>query len=289
LLVLAIDLPICGKVSKNGSVQLPQVIEDTIMSSSHVFDRQEKILQFLSQDKKLSIGTLAAKLKVSDWTVRRDLNELEQRQQVRRIHGGVVLVVRPEELHQREFDAANQSEAKARIGKTAAQLVKQGQFIVLAAGTTTTQVALALRGRHDINIMTNALNIALDLSREAGIQMTCTGGAVNGNYYTLTGPVTERALAAHYYDLAIVGVSGIDLEKGITVNSQLNAAAINLMLQHASKRMIVADHTKFSQVSYAYLTTMKDINIIITDRLPSAAFMKHFERTDTQVIVAPEA
>jgi len=259
-----------------------------MMSSSQVFDRQEKILQFLSQNNKMTIGALAEKLKVSDWTVRRDLTELEQRQQVRRIHGGAVLMLRPEDLQQREFDAENQAEAKARIGKAAAQMVRQGQFIVLAAGTTTTQVALALRGRHDINIMTNALNIALDLSREAGLQMTCTGGAVNGHYYTLTGPVTERALAAHYYDLAIIGVSGIDLDKGITVNSPLNAAAITLMLQHASKRMIVADHTKFSRVSYAYLTTMKDIDIVVTDRQPAAAFLKHFEQTDTQVVVASE-
>jgi DeoR/GlpR family transcriptional regulator of sugar metabolism len=200
-----------------------------------------------------------------------------------------VLTVRTEDLHLREFDAESQAEAKAKIGKTAAQIVKQGQFIVLAAGTTTTQVALALKERYDINIMTNALNIALDLSREAGIQMTCTGGAVNGNYYTLTGPVTERALAAHYYDLAIIGVSGIDLDKGITVNSQLNAAAINLMLQHASKRMIVADHTKFSQVSYAYLAAIQDIDLIVTDRLPSTAFLKQFERTGTQLVVAAES
>jgi len=90
-----------------------------MMSSSQVFDRQEKILQFLSQNNKMTIGALAEKLKVSDWTVRRDLTELEQRQQVRRIHGGAVLMLRPEDLQQREFDAENQAEAKARIGKAA--------------------------------------------------------------------------------------------------------------------------------------------------------------------------
>ena len=258
------------------------------MSHSHVFDRQEKILQLLTQNNRLTIGELSSKLRVSGWTIRRDLTELENRQQIHRTHGGATLSLLPQVLQQHEFNETEQAKAKARIGLTAAQIVKQGQFIVLAAGTTTMQVALALKGRQDIDIMTNALNIAFDLSRESGIRLTCTGGAVNGSYYTLTGPVTERALSAHYYDLAIVGVSGIDLNKGITVNSQLNAAAITLMLEHASKKIVVADHTKFNQVSYAYLTTFQAIDIIVTDRLPSTAFLKQFERTGLELIVAPE-
>lgn len=259
---------------------------DTTMKHTHVFQRREKILQILRQKQQVTVEHLAQQINVSGWTIRRDLAELEALGQIRRWYGGAELAIGPGQLPQLEFNAQAQSAAKAAIGKAAAQLIKSNQFVALAAGTTTTQVALALRGREGIAIMTNALNIAQELSREPGIRLTCAGGEVHGDYYTLTGPVTERALSTHYYDLAVVGVSGISIEQGFTVNSQANAVSIAIMLRHAARRIVVADHTKFGKVSYALLASLADVHMIVTDTLPSPAYQEGLRSAGTELIVA---
>lgn len=256
------------------------------MKHTHVFQRREKILQLLRQKSEISVAELAAQVNVSDWTIRRDLAMLEETQQVRRHYGGVALALEAAQLNQMAFNAQDQASAKASIGRAAAQFIKSHQFVALAAGTTTTQVGLALRGRSDIAIMTNALNIAQELSRETGIRVTCAGGEVHGDYYTLTGPVTERALSTHYYDVAVVGVSGISLEQGFSVNSQSNAASISIMLQNAHRRIVVADHTKFGKVSYAFLAKLSDIHVIVTDAAPSEAFRQQLQAVGTTLVVA---
>jgi len=258
------------------------------MKHTHVFQRREKILQILRQKHQISVEQLAQQVHVSDWTIRRDLAEMEQARQVRRYYGGVALAIEPEELHAMAFNAETQAAAKAAIGRAAAQLVKSNQFVALAAGTTTTQVGLALRGRTNLAIMTNALNIAQELSREPGIRVTCAGGEVHGDYYTLTGPVTERALSTHYYDVAIVGVSGISIDQGFSVNSQTNAVSINIMLRNAHKRIVVADHTKFDRVSYAFLAHLSEIHTIVTDAVPPPAFARHLESIGAALVIASE-
>lgn len=256
------------------------------MKHTHVFQRREKILQILRQKRQMSVEQLARQVNVSDWTIRRDLAEMEIARLVRRYYGGVALAIEPDALHAMAFNAETQAAAKAAIGRAAAQLIKTNQFVALAAGTTTTQVGLALRGRSNLAIMTNALNIAQELSREPGIQVTCAGGEVHGDYYTLTGPVTERALSTHYYDVAVVGVSGISIEQGFSVNSQANAVSINIMLRNAHKRIVVADHTKFGRVSYAFLAHLSDIHIIVTDAAPPPAFIRHLESIGTTLVIA---
>ncbi len=234
----------------------------------------------------MSIEQLAQQVHVSDWTIRRDLAALEAQRQVQRYYGGARLAQEARQPDQFEMHAQQQAAAKSAIGRAAAQMITSHQFVALAAGTTTTCVAQALRGRTALHIMTNALNIAQELSREPGILLTCAGGEVHGDYYTLTGPVTERALSAHYYDLAVVGISGISPERGFTVNSQANAASISIMLRNAHRKMVVADHTKFGKVSYAFLALPAGIDILVTDRPPPPELRRYLEQAGMQIIIA---
>jgi DeoR/GlpR family transcriptional regulator of sugar metabolism len=258
------------------------------MKHTHVFQRREKILQILRQRGELTIEQLQSQLGVSGWTVRRDLAALEELAQVRRHYGGVALASGGAALPQLEQNAQKEAAAKAAIGRATAHLIASGQFVALAAGATTTQVALALRGREGLAIMTNALNIAQELSREPGIRLTCAGGEVHGDYYTLTGPVTERTLSMHYYDLAVIGVSGVSIERGFTVSSQANAASINIMLRNANRRIVVADHAKFGAISYVFLAHLADVDVIVTDASPPPAFRQHLERVGTEIVIAGE-
>lgn len=251
--------------------------------------RQEKIVHILMELERVSIRELAAQLSVSSWTIRRELAPLEDRQIVRRFHGGVALI--DATLFQKNnFDdnVTEAYEAKERIGQIAARLLLADDSIVLGGGTTTTEVARHLKLRKHLRIMTNALNIALELSRNPNIHVTCTGGSVDGDFYSLIGSVAERALNAHYFDVAVIGVSGISPSAGLTVSSQANAAVLSIMIEHSRKCIVVADHSKFGQVCFAQVAPLSKIDTIVTDTRPNAASLDELRALKVRLLSADE-
>jgi DeoR/GlpR family transcriptional regulator of sugar metabolism len=262
------------------------------MSGSRSISRQDKILHLLSQQHSMSVHDLSRHLRVSGWTVRRDLVALEERGQIARHHGGVTIhitsILPPPLTPRIEDDAEACAVAKQRIGLTAAQLLRSGQHVVISAGTTTLQVALALRSLppRRLDIVTNALDIAQELATVPDIAVTCTGGDVHGDYYTLTGPVAERALRSYFFDVAVIGVSGLTAREGLTVNSQLNAVTMDIMVRHATQVIVVADHTKLGQVSFAQLATLDAIDTLVTDAPPPDELNEQLAAAGVTVLVA---
>ncbi len=266
-----------------------QEIFETSMFNARSLVRQEKIVHILMELERASNQELAAQLGVSNWTIRRDLAQLEERQIVGRYHGGVALVdtsfvKRPSFAH----IAQDAAEAKARIGQAAARLLPVDQTIVLGGGTTTTEVARHLKVRKHLRIMTNSLNIAMELSQNSDLHVTCTGGSADGDFYSLTGSVAERALSAHYFDVAVIGVGGVSIEAGLTVSSQSNAVVLSLMIEHARRCIVVADHSKFGKVGFAHLASLNRISTLVMDSTPEALYCEEFRRLHIPLIVADE-
>lgn len=263
------------------------------MKGSRSVDRQEKILQLLVAQKTLSINELAGVLEVSGWTVRRELNKMEDQRIVKRAHGTVTLIEAPDSLSllmesEIEQDVDPLHEAKQQIGETAVRLLRCQRHIALGAGSTTTQVAQALQSCSDIKVMTNGLNIAMTLSRQPAIELICTGGSVHGSYYTLTGPEAERALRAHFFDVAVIGVSGIAAKEGLTVNSQLNAFTMRIMVEQSRKIMVVADHSKIGEVRFAQLAPLEVVDWLVTDVRPSPDFCAQLQLHGVELVVSSE-
>ena len=247
-------------------------------SGSRLLKRQEEILQILAKHDSISIRELAEILDVSGWTVRRDLGRMAQDGMVQRQHGFVSLAI-PQpiapfttfEKRSRENSAAKQS-----IGRAAAQLLKSDQTIAIGAGTTTTQVAreLALLNQKSLHIMTNALNIAMELAQCRHLKVTCTGGDVRSDHYTLSGPVAERALRAHFYDVAVIGVSGVTEKEGLTLNGQLDSIALQIMIEQSRRLIVVADSPKIGQVHFVHLAPLSNVDVMVIDRSVPPAFCK---------------
>jgi DeoR/GlpR family transcriptional regulator of sugar metabolism len=262
------------------------------MTGSRQLVRQEAILRILMDGGEVTVGELAGKLQVSGWTIRRELNRLEELGLVQRHHGGASLVRSAESqalIDTGDFlqNAGLHLAAKQRIGQAAARLLRSSyQHMALGAGTTTTQVARCLKDRQGLFIVTNALNIALDLAHHPGLQVICTGGTVHGDYYTLTGPVAERALKSHYFDVAVIGVSGITCDEGLTVSSQLNAVTLGIMIEHSRRLIVVADHSKIGRVCFAHLAPLAAVDILVTDKRPAQDFCARLERDGVDLIVA---
>lgn len=262
------------------------------MTSSRLLKRQEQILRILAENDSVPVSALAEELGVSGWTVRRDLSRMAREGMVQRRHGTVSPVVPQPVPPIDTFEQRSRENlaSKQGIGRAAAHLLKSNQYVVVGAGTTTTQVSreLARLDHKPMHITTNALNIAMELALRPNLQVTCTGGDVRSDHYTLTGPVAERALRAHYYDVAVIGVSGITAEEGLTVNSQLDSIALQIMIEQSRRLMVVADSSKVGLINFVHLAPLDKVGVIVMDRDAPAAFRQELAELGVELVVGDD-
>ncbi len=243
--------------------------------------RSKEILQQLLRDGELSVERLAKRLKISTSTVRRELTELERAGLLRRTHGGAMRVepmLYEPFRHVSSFSAQEQLHAaeKRRIGLAAAEIIRDGEIIALGAGTTTTQVARSIRHRKGITVVTNAVNIAMELSHRADLKIIVTGGLMSGDWFALTGPTGISAVGEMFYDKVFIGVDGVHSEHGLTTNYPDQAAIHRAMMRQSRQRIVVADHTKIGDIGTALIAPVTDVDLLITDNKASPRALNPF-------------
>jgi len=239
--------------------------------SSVSADRGELILQELLRNGHVLVDGLAKSFNVSAATIRRDLTELERQGLLRRNHGGAVPVapmLYEAFRHVSSFQEQEQEcvAEKRRIGLAAAGLINDGEIIAIGAGTTTTQVARSIRHRKAITVLTNAVNIAMELSHLPDIKVCVTGGYLSGDWFAVVGDMAQRNVCEIFVDKAFIGVDGIHPEHGLTTNYPDQAAIHRTMMRQARQRVVVADHRKIGLVGTSLIWPAADIDILVTDK-----------------------
>jgi DeoR family transcriptional regulator of aga operon len=229
-----------------------------------------EILQVLAVDGAADVGALAARLGVSEATIRRDLQLLEEQRMLARTHGGAVASDVMYELPLRYKAARHQAE-KGRIAREAATRVVDGSVVGLTGGTTTTEVARALLERQGLTVVTNALNIAGELAIRSELKLVVTGGTARPESYELVGPLAERALDDMNLDIAIVGVDGIAPAEGLTTHHEVEAHTNRTMLDRARTVVVVADSSKLGLVAFARICPLEAVDELITDVVADAS------------------
>jgi DeoR family transcriptional regulator of aga operon len=263
------------------------------MPSSKALKRQDYIRTLLETCGEVSAKDLADRLNVSVWTVRRDLNSLEHCGVLRRYYGGADPVHGADEASMfttrssfRVYAEVN-LEAKRCIGLAAARLLHYGERVALSGGTTTLEAAKALKKtRFKGEVVTNALDIALELAEVPDIRVVCTGGDVLPRYHTLVGADTEHMLKLHHFDVAVIGVTGISLHNGITVNRQVDATALELMMSHSLRTILVADRSKFGRVCFAPFSPDVSIDVLVTDAPLPVEYCEYLEMRRIKIVIA---
>jgi DeoR family transcriptional regulator of aga operon len=233
--------------------------------------RVKAILNELQESGSVSINDLCDRFEASVATVRRDLQQLEEQGLLRRTHGGAVSI---EPLFYEAFkkDASyvdlvgRNADEKRRIGRAAAELVQQGNTIALTPGTTTTEVVRCLRYEGGIKVVTNTVNVAMELSKRKDIEVFVTGGHLRGDWFSLVGPAAVDSLRQTYVDIAFLGADGIHPSAGLTCHSPEEAAVNRVMLTQAKKRIAVADRSKFGVIASWKMCPIEDCDLIITDK-----------------------
>ncbi len=233
--------------------------------------REEKIMRLLLSRGSATIDDLLDAIGTSAPSLRRDLSRLENRGLVRRTHGGAMLV---EPLlyepfrYDTSFQAREQRAAaeKRRIALAAADLIQPNETVGITAGTTTTQVGRALRHRANIKVVTNAINIGMELCNQPGMRTSITGGTLPYAWsFSLTGPAAIRFMDDVYLDKVILNVVGLHPERGCTTLEQDEALTFRAMVRQAREVIVVADSSKLGKISSSLICPVAEVHTLVTD------------------------
>jgi DeoR family transcriptional regulator of aga operon len=253
--------------------------------------RSEQIIKLLLRVGSATVEEILEVAGSSAPSIRRDLARLENRGLIRRTHGGATLV---EPLlyepfrYDSTFLAREQrfAEEKRRIGLAAAELVQANETVGLTAGTTTTHIGRSLRHREKIQVVTNAINIGMELCNQPGIRTYLTGGVVPWAWsFSLTGNAALTFLDDMYMDKVFLSVTGLDEERGATTLEADEALVYRKMVKQSKQVIVATDSSKLGKVSPAFICPSSEIHILITDTGATKESLSEFERQGTRVLV----
>lgn len=258
--------------------------------STNAAKRAEIILQELSLHGRVDAEQLSLRLQVNSSTIRRDLERLEQQNLLRRVHGGA-LPVDALTYSAYAYDLTFQknmrlqSEEKAQIARVALGMIQPGDTIALSPGTTTTHLARAIRQSQiqPLTIVTNALNIAMELNGLKNITLTLIGGLLLPDFFALVGPLAEQSLKQIYSSKAFIGVTGLSPEHGLTGPNQLEALTHRLTIEHALRTIVLTDHTKLGKVVLHAIAPTSSIHTLVTGREAAPDILAKFKELGLEI------
>lgn len=257
----------------NGSMQNPAA-------------RQNYILQTLKGQGYVTVSDLSDELQVSEVTIRRDLQSLEERNLLYRTHGGAT-PTNPFVYDRPVSEKAQQhSDEKRRIGEAAAKLVEPNDSLILASGTTMIQVARHLNGKPQLTVVTNAMNVAMELLHLPRIEIFFLGGMMRLTSTSTAGPTAESMIQQHACRLLFMGVDGFDIDHGLTTSNALEAHLNREMIAAAQQTVVVTDSSKFGLRGFSRICRVEDIDMVITDSNVPEPFVQRLEDQDIIVSIA---
>ncbi|ACL63190.1 transcriptional regulator, DeoR family (plasmid) [Methylobacterium nodulans ORS 2060] len=250
--------------------------------------RLNGIVDALRDGRVRSTAELALQFGVSEMTLRRDLDHLGRRGLVRRVHGGARAAAGADPGYHRR--AEENAAAKHRVGQAAAQLVTPGSCVYLDAGTTAREVgrAIAERARAEgltARIVTHAVNIGAELAGIVGLSVHQLGGEVDPGTLAATGPALVTELRGLNFDLYFMGVTGIDPERGMTNSTPVGLEVKRAAMSRARETWVVADVSKWRQVSAYYIASMDAITGLVTDAAQNSRPHLEIERASLKLKV----
>ena len=250
-------------------------------------DRRGQLLEMIRQRGFASLPDLAAELAVSESTIRRDLDYLEDSGTAQRTHGGVFYTGPSPKLAHFDTRQASEWEKKRQIAAAAARLIADGDTVLLDGGSTTYELAQQLVGR-PLQVVTNSLPVATLLSASDTIDLVLIGGYIHSRTGVSLGPYANEMLAELNVRRAVLSVAGIN-HRGFYNSNLLLVETERAMMQSADEVIIVADSTKFGHTSLAHLCDLNRPDRVVVDDGISDEWKAHLEAAGVSVVSAPTA
>jgi DeoR/GlpR family transcriptional regulator of sugar metabolism len=223
--------------------------------------REERIIDLLRRGENLSVTDQSKALAVSAVTVRANLKSLEEKGMILRTRGGAVPAFHPDLLERRGSRTAE----KERIAKAAAELVKDGEQIMITNGTSSALVGRYLLGKRNIQIVTNSTLLLQYARVNPNIDLTLVGGSFRPSVEAVVGTETLNSIDQYHVELTITGADGFTIEHGITTQLAENAEIVRKMCAHAQRRILVADSSKYGARGFVKILPLEIFDLVITD------------------------
>ena len=247
------------------------------------------ILTALQQSGRVSVDSLSEQLGVSVVTIRRDLDALEQKGLLQRTHGGAASIeplfyepFRRDQSFMAQVERA--AEEKRRIGRAAAALITPGETIALTPGTTTTEVIRGLPMNYNITVVTNTVNVAMELSKRKDVYVFVTGGHLHGEWFSLVGSAALKSLENMLINTMFIGADGRDAKWGASCFNADEAELNSTMMNLARRRVAVVDSGKLGIIANWRICSVTELNILVTDTKASDSEIEPFQKLGIEVM-----
>ncbi|TDG00698.1 DeoR/GlpR family DNA-binding transcription regulator [Paenibacillus piri] len=249
-------------------------------------ERLIEIVKYLEKHKRISIETICELVDVSRDTARRDIIKLEEQGHILRTRGGAILPTLSKTIanyNERLRDETTTSSKRA-IGKLAASLLHDGDYLLLDASTTVQSAAEQIETRGHV-VITNSIDIAGILNQKEGISIHLLGGVLHPEHRYIYGSRALEMLGDYYVHKLIMGIGAI-AEDGITTPHEEDGYILKEMMRRADQVVLLADHTKFGKRQFHRISGLEKIDILITDREPDVSMKEAMLRHEIDIMIA---
>jgi DeoR/GlpR family transcriptional regulator of sugar metabolism len=252
-----------------------------------VAERHQRIVEVVNQKKSIRVSELANLFSVTDETIRRDLEKLEKEKKLARSHGGAVSIAASQDGPEIPFQEREVMyvEEKKEIAQEAVKHIVETDKILLDASTTAWYVAKNLPNI-PVTVLTNSVNVVLELSKKSKVTVISTGGTLLAKSLSYVGPLAERSLDLYHVNKAFLSCKGIHFERGISESNEQQARVKQKMIEIADTTYILADHHKFHFQAFAHVSPLTKVERIITDSNSSDQNIDSLQEIGLEVIKA---
>lgn len=240
-------------------------------------ERRNLILEKLQEEKRVVVSELSQLYNVSEETIRRDLDKLENEGYAIKSYGGAV--INENMSIDMPFNVRKNRNVlgKQKIAEIVADMIRDGDQIMLDASTTAVFVAKVIKEKQRLTVITNSIEIMIELADVSGWNIISTGGTMKEGYLALLGSKAEAALRGYFVDKAIVSCKAFDMERGIMDSNDLFAQAKQTMMNSAKESILAVDHSKFDNMSFSKVTDIHNLTAVVTDQKPSEQWLEFLE------------
>lgn len=248
-------------------------------------ERMDNVLKILARTGYRSVAELSDELEVSEMTVRRYLDHLEQQQLVRRTHGGAFTAQEFAEVDYRVRETVRRAEKEA-IGRAAWSIVEPGDSIFIDAGSTNAFLAMAMDGSRRVTVVTNSTIVLQTLETKANVETILLGGKVHAASHSVIGPIAEETVRQFRFSKAFIGTEGISLQEGCTQRNIYEVPVKRSVAASARQVIVLADSTKINKDVLVLFLRLDQVHMIITDKGIAPEHRASLEQNGIRVLIA---
>ncbi len=247
-------------------------------------ERRNTILARLSLEGKVIVSDLAREFEVTEETIRRDLEKLDKEGLAKKTYGGAVAnQSSTTDLPYSVRKRAN-VERKQHIAEKIGEMIHDGDRIMLDASSTAIFVAKIIKTRKNITLITNSVEILLELADKDGWNILSTGGALREGALSLVGTSAEKMIRGFHVDLAVCSCKGIDMNMGITDSNERDSEIKQAIFAAADRKILAVDSTKFDKISFVHVCDTGEVTTVVTDEAPTERWVEHLRSKQVELI-----